>query len=206
MTTYNINEVKAAKEHRQKPQPTREEAEEAVRVLISWLGDDPMREGLLSTPKRVIDSYKDFYAGYQEDPESFLSRTFEDVGGYDDIVLLRDISVNSHCEHHMVPFYGMAHIAYIPDGKVIGISKIARVVDVYARRLQTQETMTQQIKDALDKHLQPKGVAVCISAKHECMTTRGVSKPDVATITCVLSGVFRENKKLEERFLSMIKG
>ncbi len=185
--------------------PTRQEAEDAVRTLIAWIGDDPAREGLLRTPKRVIDAYADFFAGYQENPEALLERTFSDVGGYDDIVLLRDITVESHCEHHMVPFYGSAHIAYIPKGKVVGISKIARLVDIYARRLQTQETMTQQIKDALEKHLQPKGVAVLISAKHACMTTRGVHKPNVATITCALSGVFREDKKLEERFLMMIK-
>ncbi len=186
-------------------QPTREEAEDAVRTLLAWIGEDPSREGLQRTPKRVIDAYGDFFAGYQEDPADALSRTFSDVGGYDDIVLLRDIQVESHCEHHMVPFHGSAHIAYLPKGKVIGISKIARVVDIYARRLQTQETMTQQIKDALMKHLDPKGVAVYISAKHECMTTRGVQKTDVATITFATSGVFREDKNFEHRFLSMIK-
>lgn len=187
------------------PKPSREEAEGAVRTLLAWIGEDPAREGLKRTPKRVIDAYGDFFAGYQEDPEAVLSRTFNDVGGYEDIVLLRDITLESHCEHHMVPFSGSAHIAYIPNGKVIGISKIARVVDIYARRLQTQETLTQQITSALEKHLQPKGVAVFISAKHECMTTRGVHKPNVATITCSLSGLFREDKKVEERFLSMIK-
>ncbi len=186
------------------PRPSRGQAEEAVRTLIAWIGDDPEREGLLRTPARVIEAYEEFFAGYGQDPKDFLSRTFEDVGGYDDIVLLRDILVHSHCEHHMVPFDGVAHIAYLPNQRVIGISKIARVVDVYARRLQTQETMTEQIKNALETYLQPKGVAVMITAKHQCMTTRGVFKPDVATITCALSGIFREDKKMEERFLNMV--
>ena len=190
--------------HAVKTPPTREEAQEAVRTLIAWLGDDPQREGLRRTPERVIEAYEEFFAGYGQDPEDFLTRTFDDVGGYDGIVLLRDILVHSHCEHHMVPFSGVAHIAYLPDRRVIGISKIARVVDVYARRLQTQETMTEQIKNALEKHLHPKGVAVMVAAKHQCMTTRGVSKPDVATITCALSGIFREDKKMEERFLNMV--
>ena len=190
--------------HAVKTPPTREDAEEAIRTLITWLGDDPQREGLRRTPERVIEAYEEFFAGYGQDPEDFLTRTFDDVGGYDDIVLLRDILVHSHCEHHMVPFSGFAHIAYLPNRHVIGISKIARVVDVYGRRLQTQETMTEQIKNALDKYLQPKGVAVMIVAKHQCMTTRGVLKPDVATITCALSGVFREDKKIEERFLNMV--
>lgn len=185
--------------------PTREEAEEAVRTLIAWIGDDPTREGLISTPKRVIGTYADFFAGYKEDPADVLNRTFEDVGGYDDIVLLRDINFESHCEHHMAPFYGSAFIAYIPNDSVVGISKIARVVDIYARRLQTQETMTEQIKNAMEKHLKPKGVAVLIKAKHECMTKRGVQKPNVDMVTCSLSGVFREDAELEKRFLTMIK-
>ena len=190
--------------HEVKTPPTREEAEEAVRTLIAWLGDDPQREGLRRTPERVIEAYEEFFAGYGQDAKDFLTRTFDDVGGYDDIILLRDILVNSHCEHHMVPFSGVAHIAYLPDRHVVGISKIARVVDVYARRLQTQETMTEQIKNALEEHLRPKGVAVMVTAKHQCMTTRGVLKPDVATITCALSGIFREDKKMEERFLNMV--
>ena len=190
--------------HEVKTPPTREEAQEAVRILIAWLGDDPQREGLRRTPERVIEAYEEFFAGYGQDAEDFLKRTFDDVGGYDDIILLRDILVNSHCEHHMVPFSGVAHIAYLPDRHVVGISKIARVVDVYARRLQTQETMTEQIKNALEEHLRPKGVAVMVAAKHQCMTTRGVSKPDAATITCALSGIFREDKKMEERFLNMV--
>jgi len=205
MTTYNIRDVKAARHQTEKAAPTQQEAEEAVRTLIAWIGDDPTREGLLGTPRRVIKAYDDFFGGYDQDPEEILSRTFEDVGGYDDIVLLRDITVESHCEHHMVPFHGVAHIAYIPKNKVVGISKIARLVDIYAHRLQTQETMTQQIKNALEKYLQPQGTAVMIVANHECMTTRGVHKPNVATVTCALSGIFREDKKLEDRFIAMTR-
>ena len=201
MTTHSIHNkgLRAVQ-----PRPSREQAEDAIRTLLAWIGEDPDREGLLRTPARVIDAYEEFFAGYAQDPETLLSRTFDEVGGYDDIILLRDIFVHSHCEHHMVPFHGSAHVAYLPNNRVVGISKIARVVDIYARRLQTQETMTEQIKNALDEYLQPKGVAVMIEAKHECMTSRGVQKPDVVTITCALSGVFREDKKLEERFLNMV--
>ncbi len=191
--------------HALQPRPTREQAEDAVRTLLAWIGEDPDREGLQRTPARVIEAYEEFFVGYQQDPKELLSRTFDEAGGYDDIVLLRDILLHSHCEHHMVPFHGCAHVAYFPNNRVVGISKIARVVDIYARRLQTQETMTEQIKNALDEYLQPKGVAVMIEAQHQCMTTRGVYKPNVATITCSLSGVFREDKKLEERFLNMVQ-
>ncbi len=206
--TYDLKRAKTALREGKRPaaRPSREEAEEAVRTLIAWAGDDPGREGLRKTPERVVDAYGEFFSGYSQDPGAFLSRTFEDVGGYDDMVILRDIAVESHCEHHMVPFLGVAHLAYLPARKVVGISKLARVVEVYARRLQTQETMTQQIKDALDEHLEPKGAAVMITAKHQCMTTRGVHKPDVATITTAFSGAFREDKKLEDRFLRIVSG
>ena len=185
--------------------PTKQEAQDAVRTLIAWIGDDPTREGLMRTPERVIKAYEDFFAGYHQDPKELFQRTFEDVGGYDDIVLLRNIEVQSHCEHHMVPFHGCAHIAYLPNKKILGLSKIARLVDIYARRLQTQETLTQQIANMLNHHLEPKGCAVMIIAEHECMTKRGVQKKSSETITCALTGLFREDKDVETRFLDMIK-
>ncbi|MGK2286709.1 GTP cyclohydrolase I FolE [Pedomonas sp. V897] len=185
--------------------PTREEAEAAVRTLLLWAGDNPDREGLVDTPKRVVKAYEEFFCGYDEDPLAVLNRTFEEVEGYDDIVLLRDIALESHCEHHMVPIIGKAHVAYLPDRKVVGISKIARVVEIFAKRLQTQETMTAQIANALEEGLQPRGVAVLIDAKHQCMTTRGVHKPDVATITTRFTGVFKE-ERYERRFLDLIRG
>lgn len=185
------------------PRPTREEAEDAVRTLISWAGDDPKREGLLDTPGRVVDAYQEWFKGYHEDPREYLSRTFDDVKGYDDIVMLRDIDVESHCEHHIAPFLGKAFVAYMPLDNVVGISKIARVVEIYAKRLQTQETMTSQILNAIQDVLKPQGVAVLIDAKHECMTTRGVHHPNVSTITTQFSGVFRSDRELRERFLRM---
>mgnify|MGYP001279751619 FL=1 len=185
--------------------PTREEAEAAVRTLLLWAGDNPDREGLVDTPKRVVKAYEEFFCGYDEDPLAVLNRTFEEVEGYDDIVLLRDIALESHCEHHMVPIIGKAHVAYLPDRKVVGISKIARVVEIFAKRLQTQETMTAQIANALEEGLQPRGAAVLIDAKHQCMTTRGVHKPDVATITTRFTGVFKE-ERYERRFLDLIRG
>jgi GTP cyclohydrolase I len=185
--------------------PSRAEAEEAVRTLLLWAGDDPSREGLLDTPKRVVKSYEEFFAGYDEDPADILNRTFEEVEGYDDIVLLRDIALESHCEHHMVPIVGKAHIAYLPNKKVVGISKLARVIDIYAKRLQTQETMTSQIVKTIQEVLQPKGVALLVDAKHFCMTTRGVHKPDVSTITTSFTGLFKE-ERYERRFLELIKG
>jgi GTP cyclohydrolase IA len=183
--------------------PSRDEAEDAVRTLIAWAGDDPKREGLIDTPGRVVDAYEEWFKGYREDPREYLSRTFDDVKGYDDIVMLRDIDVESHCEHHMAPFLGKAYVAYMPLDNVVGISKIARVVEIYSKRLQTQETMTSQILNAIQDVLKPEGVAVMIDAKHECMTTRGVHHPNVSTITTQFSGVFRSDKELRERFLRL---
>lgn len=183
--------------------PSRDEAEDAVRTLIAWAGDDPKREGLIDTPGRVVDAYEEWFKGYQEDPREYLSRTFDDVKGYDDIVMLRDIDVESHCEHHMAPFLGKAFVAYMPLDNVVGISKLARVVEIYAKRLQTQETMTSQILTSIQEVLKPQGVAVMIDAKHECMTTRGVHHPNVSTITTQFSGVFKSDKELRERFLRL---
>lgn len=185
--------------------PSQEEAEEAVRTLIAWAGDDPEREGLRDTPKRVVKAYREFFKGYEECPVEALSRTFDEVGGYDDIVMLRDIDLNSHCEHHMVPFIGRAHVAYFPSDKVVGISKLARVVEIFARRLQTQETMTAQIAETIDSVLKPKGVAVMIEAVHQCMSLRGVCKPNVATITTQFTGLFREDEAQMARFMSLAR-
>jgi GTP cyclohydrolase IA len=183
--------------------PSREEAEEAVRTLLAWTGDNPWREGLLDTPKRVVKAYEEFFSGYEMDPVEELSRTFEDVQGYDDMVMLTDIDVESHCEHHVVPILGKAHVAYMPSKAVVGISKIARVVEIFCKRLQTQETLTQQITDALNDGLAPMGVAVLIDAKHQCMTTRGVHHPNVATITTQFTGVFKTDKDIRDRFLRL---
>ncbi len=185
--------------------PTRAEAEAAVRTLIRWTGDDPAREGLIDTPKRVVKAFEEWFSGYDLDPESVLARTFEEVEGYDDIVLLKGIRLESYCEHHMAPIIGVAHIAYMPSDKVVGISKLARLVDVYAKRLQVQEKLTAQIASTLDEVLQPKGVAVLISAEHQCMSTRGVHRHGVDTVTTRFTGAFREDPKLEERFLRLIK-
>ena len=183
--------------------PTVQEAEEAVRTLIAWAGDDPRREGLLDTPKRVVNAYKEWFSGYEEDPVKYLSRTFEDVQGYDDIVMLRNIDVESHCEHHMAPFLGKAYVAYMPSAAVVGISKLARVVEIFSKRLQTQETMTAQICDAITDSLAPMGTAVLIDAVHECMSTRGVHHKDVSTITTQFTGVFKSDADLRNRFLRM---
>ncbi len=185
--------------------PSRAEAESAVKTLLLWAGDDPEREGLLDTPKRVVKSYEEFFSGYDEDPAAVLARTFEDVEGYDDIVMLRDIALESHCEHHMVPIIGKVHVAYLPDKRVVGISKLARVIEIYAKRLQTQETMTAQIARTIQDVLAPRGVAILVDAKHFCMTTRGVHKPDVSTITTTFTGLFKE-ERYERRFLELIKG
>lgn len=185
--------------------PTLAEAEAAVRTLIRWAGDDPSREGLLDTPARVVRSYAEFFSGYAEDPNEILSRTFEEVEGYDDWIMLRDIRLESHCEHHMLPIIGVAHIAYIPKDRVVGISKLARVVEVFSKRLQTQETLTSQIASAIHDGLQAIGVAVLIEARHECMTTRGVHKPDVDMITSRMTGAFKKDSRLEERFLNMLR-
>lgn len=183
--------------------PSQEEAMDAVRTLIAWAGDDPKREGLLDTPKRVTKAYKEWFAGYDEDPVTYLSRTFDDVQGYDDIVMLKNIDVESHCEHHMAPFLGKAFVAYMPTRAVVGISKLARVVEIFAKRLQTQETMTAQICDAITESLAPMGVAVLIDAEHQCMSTRGVHHKDVTTITTQFTGVFKTDKDLRNRFLRL---
>ncbi len=184
---------------------SKEDAEKAVETLIRWAGDDPSREGLKETPKRVVKAFNEFFSGYNESPDDYLSKTFEDVQGYEDIVMLKDISFHSHCEHHMVPIIGKVHLAYIPTKKVVGISKLARVVDIFAKRLQTQETMTQQIANCIDKSLKPKGVAVYIEALHQCMTTRGVLKPNVSTITSCFLGEFKSDKSIGQRFTDFIK-
>ena len=176
---------------------------DAVRTLLAWAGDDPAREGLIDTPKRVVEAFNEWFSGYDADPTKELSRTFNDVSGYDDIVMLRNIDVKSHCEHHMAPFLGKAHVAYLPTDRVVGISKIARVVEIFAKRLQTQETMTAQIADAITCALKPRGVAVYIDAVHQCMTTRGVEHPDVSTITTRFTGVFEDSAELRERFMRL---
>ncbi len=183
--------------------PSREEAMKAVKTLLAWAGDDPEREGLIDTPKRVVDAYEEWFQGYQADPAKELSRTFEDVQGYDDMVMLREIDVESHCEHHMAPFLGKAWVAYMPTSKVVGISKIARVVEIFAKRLQTQETMTKQVADALEESLAPLGVAVMIDAEHQCMSTRGVHHKNVTTVTTRFTGVFKTDIALQERFMRL---
>ena len=184
--------------------PDREAAENAVRTLIRWAGDDPAREGLLDTPARVVRAYEEFFAGYLDDPVQILSRTFSEVEGYDEMIVMNDIRFESHCEHHMVPIIGKAHIAYLPDRRVVGISKLARLVDIYARRLQIQEKMTVQIADTLNDVLQPKGVAVVIEAAHQCMTTRGVHKPGATLVTSRMLGAFRSDSATRREFLAMI--
>ncbi|HAJ18980.1 MAG TPA: GTP cyclohydrolase I FolE [Rhodospirillaceae bacterium] len=184
--------------------PSREEAEAAVRTLLLWAGDDPDREGLLGTPDRVVRSYEEFFAGYAENPTDMLSRTFEETEGYDEMVLLRDIPFESHCEHHMVPIIGTAHVAYLPNQRVVGISKLARTVEIFAKRLQIQEKMTAQIADAIQQALDPRGVAVVLNAQHQCMTTRGVKKPGVGMITSRMLGAFKEDRSLKADFMALI--
>ena len=184
--------------------PTREQAEAAVRTLLAWAGEDPSREGLLDTPKRVVEAYGDWYSGYAEDPEEFLRRTFEEVAGYDEMIVLRDIEFESHCEHHMAPIIGKAHVGYLPDGKVVGISKLARVVETYARRFQVQEKMTAQIARCIEQVLQPRGVAVVVEAAHECMTTRGIHKRGVSMVTSKMLGAFRDDARTRGEFLDFI--
>jgi GTP cyclohydrolase I len=184
--------------------PTKQQAMEAVKTLIAWAGDDPRREGLIDTPKRVAEAYEEFFAGYSENPEEILSKTFEEVEGYDEIVLLKNMRLESHCEHHMVAIIGKAHIAYLPNKRVVGISKLARLLNVYAKRLQTQETMTAQIADTIDRVLKPRGVAVVIDAKHQCMTTRGVHQTETSTITSKLTGLFKEDPKTRAEFLNLV--
>ncbi|WP_055049795.1 GTP cyclohydrolase I FolE [Devosia sp. A16] len=184
--------------------PSREEAEAAVRTLIAWAGDDPSREGLLETPHRVTKAYREFFAGYDDDSGEVLRKTFKEVGGYDDVVLVRDIPFSSHCEHHMVPFFGKVHIAYLPHDGVVGLSKLARLVEVYARRLQVQENMTAQIIDAVNEHLNPRGAAVMIEAEHMCMSMRGVRAHGALTITQRFTGVFAEDRNEQDRFFAMV--
>ena len=183
---------------------TRDQAEDAIRVLLRWAGEDPNREGLLDTPKRVVKAYGDWFSGYQEDPREFLERTFEEVAGYDEMIVLRDIEFESHCEHHMAPIIGRAHVGYLPAGKVVGISKLARVVETYARRFQVQEQMTAQIARCIQDVLQPIGVAVVVEAKHQCMTTRGVHKTGVSMVTSKMLGTFRTDPMTRAEFLDVI--
>ncbi len=187
-----------------KKKPTRKQAETAIRTLIKWAGDDPSREGLRDTPSRVVRSYEEFYRGYSADPRALLERTFEEIEGYDEIVFLRDIRFESHCEHHMAPIIGRAHVAYLPHTRVVGISKLARLIDVYAKRLQIQEKMTSQIANTINEVLQPKGTAVVIEASHQCMTTRGVHKPGVTMVTSTMLGAFRKDPSTRREFLAMI--
>ena len=184
--------------------PTREQAEQAVKTLIEWAGDNPDREGLVETPKRVVEAYEQFFEGYDLNPEEILTKTLEEVEGYDEMVIVKDIRLESHCEHHIVPILGKAHIGYIPNNRVVGISKLARIVDVFGKRLQTQETMTSQIANVIQKVLDPKGVAVVIDASHQCMTTRGVHKPESSTVTSAMKGVFKENAVTRNEFLSFV--
>ena len=184
--------------------PTREEAQKAVRTLIEWAGDNPDREGLVETPKRVVKAYEEFFAGYDDDPEEILRKTFEEVEGYDEMVLVKNIRLESHCEHHIVPILGKAHIAYIPNNRVVGISKLARIVDAFGKRLQTQETMTAQIADTISKVLKPKGVAVVVDAAHQCMTTRGIHKSETSTVTSKMTGVFQKNINTRNEFMALI--
>ena len=186
--------------------PTRAEAEEAVRVLLRWAGDDPNREGLLETPARVVKAYEEFFSGYRQDPKDVLERVFAEVDGYNDLVLVRDIPFHSHCEHHVVPFVGKAHIGYYPTEGVVGLSKLARLVDVFARRLQTQESMTAQIAQAIDQNLAPRGVAVLVEAEHMCMSMRGVLKQGSATITSQFLGVFHNNPAEQAHFYTLLRG
>jgi GTP cyclohydrolase I len=184
--------------------PPREEAEQAVRTLIRWAGDDPAREGLVDTPGRVVRAYQEWFAGYGEDPEELLQRTFEEIGGYDEVVVLRDIRFTSHCEHHMAPIFGRAHVGYLPRNRVVGLSKLARLINVYARRLQIQERMTVEIADALDRTLQPFGVGVVIEATHACMSTRGVNQHNATMVTSRMLGAFRDQPETRQEFLSAI--
>lgn len=189
---------------RRSNRPTRAEAEEAVRVLLRWTGDDVEREGLVDTPKRVARAFEEWFSGYSEDPYEFLSRTFKEVNGYDEIVALTHIDFNSHCEHHIAPILGRAHVAYLPRDKVVGISKLARVVETYARRLQVQEKLTAQIAECISSVLEPRGVAVVVEAAHECMTTRGIGKRNVSMVTSQMLGIFRDDARARAEFLAMI--
>lgn len=185
--------------------PTQQEAEDAVRTLLAWAGDDPRREGLTDTPRRVVKAYREYFDGYEQNPGEILSRTFEEVDGYKDMVMLKGIPFTSHCEHHIAPFYGHAHIAYLPNGGVVGISKIARLVEMYARRLQIQEAMTAQIATAIDENLGARGAAVMIEAVHTCMSSRGVQKSGVSTLTTQFTGEFKTNPSMQARFMDQVR-
>jgi len=204
-TDSNLSEHVRAAPTPPDPRPTREQAEAAVRTLIAYAGDNPAREGVLETPKRVIDAYEELYRGYTECPVEVLDRTFSETGGYDDFVLVRDIAFHSHCEHHMMPFFGKAHVAYKPVERVVGLSKLARLIDVYARRLQTQEHLTAQIATAIDEILKPRGVAVMVEAEHMCMSLRGVEKPGSLTLTTKFTGSFSEIAEEQVRFITMVR-
>jgi GTP cyclohydrolase I len=197
--------AKPADQQHAAARPTRDEAEAAVETLLRWMGESPAREGLADTPARVVRAWEEFCSGYGEDPAALLSSTFDEVEGYDDMVMLRSIRMESHCEHHLVPILGTAHIAYLPDRRVVGISKLARVLDSFARRLQTQETLTAQVADCIQTALQPRGVAVLIDAQHQCMTTRGVHKPDVSMVTTRFTGAFQDDHDLRNRFLDQTR-
>jgi GTP cyclohydrolase I len=199
------NRADAEKTIEQKPRPTQAEVEAAVSVLLRWTGDNPDREGLIDTPKRVAKAYREMFSGYDQDPFEELGRTFEEVAGYDDLVLIRDIPFHSHCEHHMVPIIGKAHVGYLPDGKVVGLSKIARVVDIFAHRLQTQEAMTAQIAGVIQDALTPRGVAVVIEAEHMCMAMRGIRKSGSSTMTSTFTGTFRDHPEEQARFLMSLR-
>jgi GTP cyclohydrolase I len=211
MTPYDNGESKDIPERRHSSalagsqRPSRSEAEAAVELLLRWIGDNPGREGLVGTPERVVRAWEEFCIGYNEDPASLLRRTFEEVEGYDDMVMLRNIRLESHCEHHLVPILGLAHVAYMPDRRVVGISKLARVLDSFSRRLQTQETLTAQVAETIQSELQPKGVAILVDAQHQCMTTRGVRKPDVSMVTTRFTGVFESDVDLQRRFLEQTR-
>ena len=196
--------IVAKKESSNSHKPSREEAKEAVKTMLAWAGENPNREGLIETPERVVSAYEEFFAGYDMDPDAILDKTFEEVAGYDEMVIVKDVRLESRCEHHMVPFIGIAHVAYIPHKRVVGISKLARIVDVYAKRLQTQETMTAQIADTIQRVLEPRGVAVVIDAEHQCMTTRGVHKSETSTVTSRMLGIFRTDERTRSEFMNLI--
>ncbi|MEM8650941.1 MAG: GTP cyclohydrolase I FolE [Pseudomonadota bacterium] len=201
----SLKKIESRKILDKKDRPSREEAEDAVRVLLKWMGEDVDREGLLDTPKRVAKAYLELFGGYDMDADEVLGRTFEEVGGYDDMVLVRDIPFHSHCEHHMVPIIGKAHVAYLPDGCVLGLSKIARTVDIFARRLQTQENLTAQVAHTIDDALQPRGVAVMIEAEHMCMAMRGIKKQGSTTMTTAYTGAFHDNPAEQQNFFAMLR-
>ena len=200
MTNKNVTEFKAKLEDK----ISKEEAKKAIQTILKYIGENPEREGLIETPKRVIKAFDEYFSGYLENPQEYLEKTFGDVEGYDDMVIQKNISIQSHCEHHMAPIIGIAHVAYIPSEKVVGLSKLARVVDAFSRRLQTQERLTMQIASAINKGLKAHGTAVCIDAVHQCMTTRGVMKENATTITNYFTGSFRDSHSLQQRFLSYI--